>query len=37
MIYRPGKEPETLLQPEFVEGDGPIAGFRLEMTEFWKA
>jgi len=35
MIYRPGQEPETLLRPEFLEGDGPLAGFRLEMREFW--
>jgi Uma2 family endonuclease len=36
MIYRPAQEPETLLQPEFLEGDGPIQGFRLEMREFWE-
>lgn len=36
MIYRAGHEPETLLQPEFLEGGGPIAGFRIAMTEFWK-
>jgi Uma2 family endonuclease len=35
MIYRPDREPETLLRPEFLEGEGPIAGFRLEMREFW--
>jgi Uma2 family endonuclease len=37
MIYRPGREPETLFQPEVLEGEGPIQGFRLEMAEFWKA
>jgi Uma2 family endonuclease len=36
MIYRPEREPETLLAPEFLAGEGPIRGFRLEMTEFWK-
>jgi Uma2 family endonuclease len=36
MIYRPDQEPETLLRPEFLEGDGPIQGFRLEMREFWE-
>jgi Uma2 family endonuclease len=36
MIYRSGQEPETFLQPEFLEGDGPIQGFRLEMREFWE-
>jgi Uma2 family endonuclease len=35
MIYRPGQEPETLLKPEFLDGEGPIKGFRLEMQEFW--
>jgi Uma2 family endonuclease len=37
MIYRAGHEPETLLHPEFLEGDGPIAGFRIAMTDFWKS
>jgi Uma2 family endonuclease len=36
MIYHPDREPETLLAPEFLEGEGPIQGFRLEMGEFWK-
>jgi hypothetical protein len=36
MIYRPGREPETLFQPEILEGEKPIQGFRLEMAEFWK-
>lgn len=36
MIYRPGHEPETLLQPDFLEGDGPIQGFRLATREFWE-
>ena len=36
MVYRPGQEPETLLKPEFLDGEGPIQGFRLEMVEFWK-
>jgi Uma2 family endonuclease len=35
MIYRAGRESETLLEPEFLVGDGPIEGFRLEMKEFW--
>jgi Uma2 family endonuclease len=35
MIYRAGKEPETLLRPKVLVGDGPIEGFRLEMDEFW--
>jgi Uma2 family endonuclease len=36
MIYRFGREPETLFEPEFLEGEGSIAGFRLAMQEFWK-
>jgi Uma2 family endonuclease len=36
MIYRPGREPETLLQPEFLPGEGPIDGFRLETRAFWE-
>lgn len=34
-IYRPGQQPETLHKPEVLEGEGPIAGFRLEMKRFW--
>jgi Uma2 family endonuclease len=36
MIYRPGREPETLLQPETLNGEGPIAGFALKMQRFWE-
>ena len=35
-IYRAGQEPETLIRPEFLDGDGPLAGFRLEMKKFWE-
>jgi Uma2 family endonuclease len=35
MIYRPGREPETLLKPELLDGEGIIAGFRLKMQRFW--
>jgi Uma2 family endonuclease len=34
-LYRPGQPPKTLHQPEVLEGEGPIAGFRLEMERFW--
>ena len=34
-IYRPGQQPETLHKPEALEGEGPIAGFRLEIERFW--
>jgi Uma2 family endonuclease len=36
MIYRTGQEPETLLRPDFLEGEGPVAGFRIEMKTFWE-
>jgi len=36
MIYRPGREPETLLQPELLNGEGPIAGFTLKMQRLWE-
>jgi Uma2 family endonuclease len=36
MIYRPGQEPETLLQPETLAGEGPIAGFSLKMQRLWE-
>lgn len=36
MIYRPGQEPETLLNPEMLHGEGPIAGFELKMQRLWE-
>jgi Uma2 family endonuclease len=36
MIYRPGQEPVTLLQPETLAGEGPIAGFSLKMQRLWE-
>ena len=36
MIYRPNQEPETLSQPEFLHGEGPIQGFSLKMQRFWE-
>jgi Uma2 family endonuclease len=36
MIYRSEREPETLTQPEYLIGEGPIAGFRLKMQRFWE-
>jgi Uma2 family endonuclease len=35
IVYRGGQQPKTLLKPEVLEGEGPIAGFRLEMERFW--
>jgi Uma2 family endonuclease len=36
-IYRPGQAPETVLQPERLEGEGPVAGFVLELESIWAA
>lgn len=36
VIYRPGQEPQTLLQPESLRGEGPIAGFVLKMQRLWE-
>jgi len=34
-IYRPGQEPEHLVDPTSVQGDGPVAGFELVMARIW--
>jgi len=31
-IYRPGREPETLDNPASVSGEGPVAGFTLDLN-----
>jgi Uma2 family endonuclease len=34
-IYRPGREPETLIDPESVAGEGPVEGFVLDLRPVW--
>ena len=34
-IYQPGRPAEALHAPAVLEGEGPLAGFRLEMARFW--
>lgn len=36
VIYRPGREPETAHQPEFLHGEDPVAGFTLKMLRLWE-
>ena len=36
IVYRPGQQPETLLQPETLHGEGPVAGFILKMQRLWE-
>jgi Uma2 family endonuclease len=34
-IYRAGQEPEHLVDPTSVQGEGPVAGFELVMARVW--
>ena len=35
-IFRPGKEPEQLVGLDHVDGEGPVEGFRLELSDIWQ-
>ncbi len=34
-IYRPGREPEKITGVDRVTGDGPVAGFKLDLRDIW--
>jgi Uma2 family endonuclease len=34
-IYRPGVPEETLVGVSKLAGEGPVAGFELDLTEIW--
>src|SRR5260221_3435882 len=34
-IYRPGRAPESIANLERVAGEGPVAGFVLELADIW--
>ncbi len=34
-IYRPSRDPESLSEVTAVAGEGPIAGFTLDLTRIW--
>jgi Uma2 family endonuclease len=34
-IYRPGREPQQLVNAEQLIGEGPVAGFVLELADIW--
>ncbi|HJZ95116.1 MAG TPA: Uma2 family endonuclease [Candidatus Solibacter sp.] len=34
-IYRPGRDPERLVSVEHANGEGPVEGFRLDLTDIW--
>jgi Uma2 family endonuclease len=35
IVYCQGREPEMHQEPEFLEGEGPLSGFRLDARRFW--
>jgi Uma2 family endonuclease len=35
-VYRPGEDPEELSAIDFVAGEGPVTGFRLELVDIWE-
>jgi Uma2 family endonuclease len=35
-VYRPGREPEELVNIDHLPGEGIVEGFRLELGEIWK-
>ncbi len=34
-VYRPGREPEKLVNPDRIAGEGPVAGFILNLRNIW--
>jgi Uma2 family endonuclease len=34
-VYRPQSEPEVLIEPAKVSGEGPIKGFVLDLADIW--
>ncbi|MBM3735772.1 MAG: Uma2 family endonuclease [Acidobacteria bacterium] len=34
-IYRPGRDPESLKNPDRVRGEGPVEGFTLDLKKVW--
>jgi len=35
-LYRPGRDPERLVNVDHVDGEGPVEGFRLDLTDIWQ-
>ena len=35
LIYRPGKNAEMLVAPATLTGEGPVAGFVLDLAGIW--
>jgi Uma2 family endonuclease len=34
-VYRPGSDPERLANVDRIDGEGPVAGFQLDLTDIW--
>ena len=35
-VYRPGQEPDALVNVDHVIGEGPVEGFRLDLADIWE-
>ena len=35
-IYRPQQQPDEIVNPDHIDGEGPVAGFRLELSEIFQ-
>ena len=35
-IFRPAQDPEKLVQPQSIAGEGPLDGFVLNLTRIWR-
>jgi len=35
-VYRPGKEPDRLADIDYVAGEPPVEGFRLDLGDIWR-
>jgi Uma2 family endonuclease len=35
-VYRPARDPERLIGVDYVDGEGPVEGFRLNLTDIWQ-
>jgi Uma2 family endonuclease len=36
-VYRPGTEPEKLVDVDHIDGEGPVDGFRLDLSDIWQS
>jgi Uma2 family endonuclease len=35
-VYRSGRDPERLTDIDHIDGEGPVEGFRLDLTKIWQ-